>query len=487
MKEKLTETSEYDSKRVNKFINRNKKKPLIISFALVVSLMIFITMLFVCQDEKSKNILFKGFFFQSLQNHRVSNQNRTDEDHTLITNINKNIEENNEKDKCITYNENKTECIDCDLGYKLYEGECIINYSFKAIYATKKRKENIYLINYIPNDIIEMVVDGKEVKPCKNFTFEDKGKHIIYVLIDISSVESLSYMFYKINSLVSISFTEKFNTTKIKNMNYLFSFCSSMTNINLNQFDTRNVLDMSYMFSGCPLITNLDVSNFMTKNVVNMNSMFLGCSLLTSIDLSNFNTQNVMNMENMFYGYSNLNDIELYSFNTDNVKYMDGMFYSCSSLISINISHFDVKNVVNMNNMFYGCSKLKEIYFSNLNTENLIDMSFMFSGCSSLTSINFTNLKIVKLKYMIGTFYNCFSLTEVLLPSFSSDSLEDINGLFYGCSSLKSINLNHFNSSNLRNVNYMFYGFSSLTSIDLSFFNYNKQLILILFFMNVQI
>ena len=409
MKEFLTEINgKIDLRRTHKQKKNDKHLYSLISFILLITLMLFIHLLFKGKKGAINNIPVRKNFHQFLPNN-ILKPNYMNTNYKSLENINKNylIDENEDKEKCILYteNENTKTCLKCSLGYKLFEGECIINYSFKAIYVTSKRNENIYFINNFSNDIKEMIVDDKEVKPCKNFTFESIGYHTIYVLIDISKLDSLDYMFYKINHLVSISFSEKFNTEKIKSMSYFFSLCSSLKNINVFNFETSNVVDMSYMFSGCPLISNLNISNFITKNVVNMESMFLGCSSLAFIDISNFNTYNVNNMNNMFYGCSSLSKIELYSFNTENVKYMDGMFYSCASLTSINISNFNIKNVVDMNNMFYGCSKLKSLDLSNLNAENLIDMSYMFSGCSSLNSVDFTKLKIVKLKYMIKTFY----------------------------------------------------------------------------------
>ena len=35
-------------------------------------------------------------------------------------------------------------------------------------------------------------------------------------------------------------------------MNRMFSRCSSLKELNLNNFNTNNVTDMQYMFSGCP-------------------------------------------------------------------------------------------------------------------------------------------------------------------------------------------------------------------------------------------
>ena len=355
MKESLIETREkFDIRIENKSTNISKPSIIFISFKFIILLMVFIPKFFIGKKENNKNLTFKSDSYKPLTNNNLLNLNIMNNNYTLLRKIYENyiIEENEEKDKCSIYDIDNKKCLKCSLGYKLLEGECLINYSFKAIYATNKRNENINLVNNLPNDIEEMIIDGKEVKPCKNFTFESKGQHIIYVLVDLSKLDSLQYMFYKINNLISISFTEKFNTEKIKYMNYLFSFCSSLININIKTFDTSNVLDMSYMFSGCPLIKSIDISNFVTKNVVNMDSIFLGCSSLTSIDLSNFDTHNVINMNNMFYGCSNLNNIILSSFNTENVKYMEGIFYSCSSLSSINISHFNIKNAIKMNYMF---------------------------------------------------------------------------------------------------------------------------------------
>ena len=69
---------------------------------------------------------------------------------------------------------------------------------------------------------------------------------------------------------------------------------------------------MSYMFSYCSSLTSLNLSNFNTNNVKNMSAMFIGCSSLTSLNLSNFNTNNVKNMRGIFDGLNkNCNIITL--------------------------------------------------------------------------------------------------------------------------------------------------------------------------------
>ena len=77
-------------------------------------------------------------------------------------NDNNNNENENEKTKhegdkeenCLTYNKTTNECSSSNIRYKLIDGKCILNYSFKAIYYTKEKNENIKLIITPLNNII---------------------------------------------------------------------------------------------------------------------------------------------------------------------------------------------------------------------------------------------------------------------------------------------------------------------------------------------
>ena len=78
--------------------------------------------------------------------------------------------------------------LDCNDGYVLVNRKCI-KYSFKATYQTKADNEKVTLINYIPNKITEMVVDGIQVKEKQNkfYTFPLSGNHIVYIIINITN------------------------------------------------------------------------------------------------------------------------------------------------------------------------------------------------------------------------------------------------------------------------------------------------------------
>ena len=106
-------------------------------------------------------------------------------------------------------------------------------------------------------------INGKIIEFAYYYKFKEKGKYII------------EYLF-------------KNNLTKI---NYMFSYCNLLTNLDLSNFNTQNVINMSDMFYGCNSLTNLNLSNFYTQNVTDMSWMFYGCKSLTNLNLSNFNTQ----------------------------------------------------------------------------------------------------------------------------------------------------------------------------------------------------
>ena len=149
--------------------------------------------------------------------------------------------------------------------------------------------------------------------------------------------------------------TAEISMTGTTDVSYMFSECTSLTNVDLSNFDTSNVIDMSHMFFGCTNLTNLDLSNFDTANVTNMSMMFYGCNNLTDLDLSSFDTSNVTDMSYMFGSCSSLVYLDVSQFNTVNVTDMQAMFSSCPGLINLDVSHFNTVNVTNMSAMFTHC------------------------------------------------------------------------------------------------------------------------------------
>ncbi len=249
-------------------------------------------------------------------------------------------------------------------------------------------------------------------------------------------------------SIRSVSFDGVISASNAREM---FSWCSSLTSLDLSSFDTSKVTDMSGMFSGCSSLTSLDLSSFNTSNVTGMGGMFSGCSSLTSLDLSSFDTSNVKGtgyprgMSGMFSGCSKLASLDLSSFDTSKVTDMDRMFDGCLRLKSLDLSSFDTKNVASMSRMFQNCQSLESIAFPvALNTSKATDFSGMFSGCRSLEALDVSRFDTSAATSLSFMFSGCSSLGTLDLSGFDTSGISSqygLSGLLDGCESLRVVTL----------------------------------------------
>ncbi|EMF0149594.1 DUF285 domain-containing protein [Enterococcus hirae] len=134
----------------------------------------------------------------------------------------------------------------------------------------------------------------------------------------------------QLQNVTEIEGLSQLDTSKVKNMSWMFGGLSSVTSLDISGFDTSNVTDMSYMFYGMSSVTSLDVSSFDTSNVTDMHSMFNFVSSLTSLDVSNFDTSNVTDMGYMFNEMNSITSLDVSSFDTSKVTGMSDMFADTS-------------------------------------------------------------------------------------------------------------------------------------------------------------
>ena len=101
--------------------------------------------------------------------------------------------------------------------------------------------------------------------------------------------------------LERITFGPNFSTSRVNDMDRMFSGLSKLKTLDLSNFDTTNVTEMSGMFSYDVMLNDLKLgSNFITENVTDMSYMFAGVCELGSIDLSTFNTPKLRRVHDMF-------------------------------------------------------------------------------------------------------------------------------------------------------------------------------------------
>ena len=395
------------------------------------------------------------------------------------------------EDKCLKcLNEN--ECERCNVGYRLVNGKCKIDYFIKAVYQTKADGDNVRLADGT-SYIDYMIIDGEQISsPITQHLFEDKGDHIVYFKLkqNIGSIR-----FYDCVNLISVTFTD-FNQYKPGlNFGSLFSRCSKLTSVDFSNIYYDYNVSSSLMFTECESLIYVNFGNkkFISNNK-DISSMFYGCSSLTSIDLSNFDVSKITNFEYMFYNCKSLQTINFGSFKLDNaesilriftncislksldlssfkpvkLKNMYGAFSNCHSLISINLNRFYTSLVTSMNYLFYNCTSLSLIDISSFNTQNIKNMDSMFENCISLTSIIYpTNFASNTLSF-IRMFQNCHSLESIDFNFIITSETREFRYMFSNCYSLKSINIQSIELKDDQRYTEMFSGCSSLTSIDLS-------------------
>ena len=82
-------------------------------------------------------------------------------------------------------------------------------------------------------------------------------------------INDISYMFYEVTSLLSLSDDSTFDTINVNNMRYAFYGCKSLNNLNcISKWNTSNVFDISYMFYDCLSLKIFpDISQWNTTNL----------------------------------------------------------------------------------------------------------------------------------------------------------------------------------------------------------------------------
>ena len=104
--------------------------------------------------------------------------------------------------------------------------------------------------------------------------------------------------------------------------------------------------DLNGMFSGCKNLRTINgINRWNTSNVRNMSGMFSYCGSLESLDLSSFNTSNVGDMRNMFFKCANLKELNLSSFEIREDCETRWMFQGCNKLHTLRLDDCDKETI----------------------------------------------------------------------------------------------------------------------------------------------
>lgn len=290
---------------------------------------------------------------------------------------------------------------------------------------------------------------------------------------DTSKVTDMRYTFDGCESLTTIPISD-WDTSLVTSLFATFNNCSSLTTLDVSKWNISNVTSMYYTFQNCKSLTTIPVSNWDTGQVTDMNRTFAKCSSLSNLDVSKWNTFSATDMAGMFNSCSSLANLDTSKWNTSQVTDMSWMFNGCKSLTTLDVSKWDTSKVTNMSVMFLGCTKLNGLNVSNWDIGQVTGMSYMFCQCPSLTNLDVSKWNTGNVTDMYGMFSGSSSLANLDVSKWNTSKVTDMGWMFVNCKTLKVINVSNWNTSAATNMNSMFSGCSNLTNLDMSNWDTSK-------------
>ena len=142
-----------------------------------------------------------------------------------------------------------------------------------------KKLKKLDLQNFKTNNVVNM--NGM-------FYYCNALEELNFLIFDTSNVTKINDLFYKCTSLkeVNIYNTDKYpDEREIKKIHTLYPYLGKM---NILNFNTSKVKDMSFMFYCCYSLKIFHIINFDTSQIKVMNRIFMDCKQLVDINLSNF-------------------------------------------------------------------------------------------------------------------------------------------------------------------------------------------------------
>jgi len=323
-------------------------------------------------------------------------------------------------------------------------------------------------------------------------------KGVIDKSVKSSNPTDLSGWFKDFKSMISIEHLDYINTSNVKYMDYMFSHCESLEELDLRSFDVDKVKYMTEMFYGCSSLKTIYCND--QWEIWNMNYMFYGCTALqggagttyasnqtggvyarpdrgesapgyfTALYTVTFADMNgeVLKKEDVFPGKSatapDAPEVDGYHF-----KGWDNDFSFVTSDILVKAEYIDLaKTPLELYSSFSGTTMT--VCYDKLRETRPVsyDLDDLPSAYKSLTRkvVFDETVKDAELTSLSNLCANMHQLQEVEgLQNINAASLTDVSFLFQNCKSLVEINLNGFDIKGVTAAYGMFQGCGELTTV----------------------
>ena len=304
-------------------------------------------------------------------------------------------------------------------------------------------------------------------KKLSNLAYIDASK------LDTSKVENMEYMFSRVSGLTNLDIG-KWDTSKVTNMGNMFYETSGLTNLDIGKWDTSQVRNMRWMFSGTSGLTNLDIGKWDTSKVTNMEYMFYGTSGLTNLDIGKWDTSQVEKMRSMFKEASGLTNLDIGKWNTSKVTDMSFMFDEARGLTNLDIGKWDTSKVTNMEGIFREARGLKNLDIGKWNTSQVENMGWMFNGASGLTNLDIGKWDTSQATTMHVMFRGASGLINLDIGKWDTSKVTDMSFMFHEARGLTNLDIGKWDTSKVTNMGWMFNEAEGLTNLDIGKWDTSK-------------
>ena len=143
--------------------------------------------------------------------------------------------------------------------------------------------ENYIIIKYNNNIIYE---NGFQIK---KDDFPEYRKNIIFIKNEENIINPLKKLEIKSDSKIEIHLDNSIKSlASFFNSNYDEN-TKDIISIDFSHLDSSLISDMNFLFSGCSSLQKLDLNNFIINSETSMENIFSGCDNLKYLDISGFN------------------------------------------------------------------------------------------------------------------------------------------------------------------------------------------------------
>lgn len=285
---------------------------------------------------------------------------------------------------------------------------------------------------------VETPTQSKELSISANGSYTvlpDEGYYLDELKLDVNVTPDLDFKYVtdvKLNVTDNIALPEvyypMFNNVQAVQIR------GNVNSVSFKEGNLTQVRDMQYTFSYCSSLTSITFEEGALTQLTSMENTFQLCSSLTSITFPNGALTQVIHMGNAFYNCTSLSSITFPEGTFTKVEGLGAAFYNCHNLTSIIFPEGTLKQLRLIHSTFYNCSKLTSITFPEGALTQVTSTHQIFWNCSSLISVIIPAGAFTKVTYLGNLFHNCKALQDLTIYNLPNINLTTI-GLMH-CTSL---------------------------------------------------